>query len=83
MIIKNYYLIHYDLFRIAIVDSFAQIINSLTKEEKQIVQTKINLSNSLKNNGKERQSWYEFIENTYGSIDDESFIRHTSCDFKY
>ena len=60
-----------------LVDSLAQIINSLTLEEKQILQTKINLTDSFNNEEKENKSWHEFIENTYGSIDDETFIRHS------
>ncbi|MBR8828905.1 MAG: hypothetical protein DSM107014_13560 [Gomphosphaeria aponina SAG 52.96 = DSM 107014] len=67
---------------IQLVDSLAQIINSLTREEKQILQTKINLTDSLKDNDKEHQSWHEFINNTYGSIDDESFIRHPQGEFE-
>jgi hypothetical protein len=53
-----------------LVDSLAQIINSLTPQEKQILGTKIDLAND--NNQQERQSWHEFIEETYGSINDET-----------
>lgn len=60
---------------IQLVDSLAQIINTLTPEEKQVLQTKINL---VKTNNKweiEKESWHSFIENTYGSIKDETFMR--------
>jgi hypothetical protein len=63
-----------------LVDSLAQIINSLTPQEKQILGTKIDLASD--NNQQERQSWHEFIEETYGSINDETFVRHPQGDFK-
>ncbi len=60
---------------IQLVNSLAQIINTLTTEEKQVLQTKINLVIVNNNLQLEDQSWYDFIENTYGSIKDETFIR--------
>ncbi len=63
-----------------LVDSLAQIINSLTPKEKQILATKVDLAGD--NNQQERQSWHEFIEETYGSINDETFVRHPQGDFE-
>lgn len=63
-----------------LVDSLAEIINSLTPEEKQALGTKVNLTNN--NNEGESQSWHEFIEQTYGSIKDETFIRHPQGEFE-
>lgn len=60
---------------IKLVDSLAQIINTLTSEEKKVLQTKINLVTTNNNLEIEDQSWHNFIENTYGSIQDESFVR--------
>ena len=39
----------------------------------------VNFTNN--NNEGENQSWHEFIENTYGSIQDETLIRHPQGDF--
>ncbi|WP_293138883.1 hypothetical protein [Okeania sp. SIO3I5] len=33
------------------------------------------------NNQPENLSWYEFLENTYGSIQDETFVRHSQGNF--
>ena len=33
-------------------------------------------------NKEKEQSCHEFIENTYGSIDDETFIRHPQGEFE-
>ncbi|NEO52335.1 MAG: hypothetical protein F6K54_04130 [Okeania sp. SIO3B5] len=63
-----------------LVDSLAEIINSLTPEEKNALTIKVNLTNN--NNEQGNQSWHEFIENTYGSIKDETFIRHPQGDFE-
>jgi FtsZ-binding cell division protein ZapB len=60
---------------IQLVDSLAQIINTLTPEEKQVLQTKIDLVTVNNNLQIEDQSWHDFIENTYGSIEDQTFIR--------
>jgi FtsZ-binding cell division protein ZapB len=60
---------------IQLVDSLAQIINTLTPEEKQVLQTKIDLVTTNNNLQIKEESWHNFIENTYGSIEDETFIR--------
>jgi hypothetical protein len=65
-----------------LINSLAQIINNLTPEEQQILQTKINFTNSLNTKESEAQSWHEFIENTYGSIEDETFIRQPQGEFE-
>ncbi len=63
-----------------LVKSLAEIINNLTPEEKQILGTMINLIQD--NNQPENQSWHEFIKNTYGSIQDETFVRHPQGNFE-
>ncbi|MEM1168533.1 MAG: hypothetical protein AAGJ08_05485 [Cyanobacteria bacterium P01_H01_bin.35] len=63
-----------------LVQSLAEIINNLTPEEKQVLGTMINLVQD--NNPPENQSWHEFIENTYGSIQDATFVRHSQGDFE-
>ena len=63
-----------------LVQSLAEIINNLTPEEKQVLGTMINLIPD--NNQPENQSWHEFIENTYGSIQDETFVRHSQGNFE-
>ena len=63
-----------------LVESLAEIINNLTPEEKLALGTMINLVKD--NNQTENQSWHEFIENTYGSIQDETFVRHSQGDFE-
>ncbi|MGK7918959.1 MAG: hypothetical protein AB4080_02980 [Trichodesmium sp.] len=63
-----------------LVQSLAEIINNLTPEEKQVLGTMINLIPD--NNQAENQSWHEFIENTYGSIQDETFVRHPQGNFE-
>jgi len=63
-----------------LVDSLVAIINSLTPEEKQALGSKVNLTNS--NNEGESQSWHEFIEETYGSIEDETFMRQPQGEFE-
>lgn len=63
-----------------LVDSLAAIINNLTPEEKQALGSKVNLTNN--NREGESQSWHEFIENTYGSIEDDTFIRHPQGEFE-
>ncbi|NES07738.1 MAG: hypothetical protein F6K22_36090 [Okeania sp. SIO2F4] len=63
-----------------LVQSLAEIINSLIPEEKQFLGTMINLIQD--NNQPENQSWHEFIENTYGSIEYETFVRHSQGNFE-
>ena len=63
-----------------LVESLAEIINNLTPEEKLALGTMINLVKD--NNQTENQSWHEFIENTYGSIQDETFVRHSQGNFE-
>ena len=65
---------------VKLVESLAEIINSLTPEEKQALGIMVNFTNN--NNEGENQSWHEFIENTYGSIQDETLIRHPQGDFE-
>ncbi|HEY9703786.1 MAG TPA: hypothetical protein V6C58_15160 [Allocoleopsis sp.] len=67
---------------IQLVDSLAQIINTLTPGEKRILQTKINLENHENTLDNNRESWHDFIENTYGSIEDETFIRQPQGNFE-
>ncbi|MDJ0516562.1 MAG: hypothetical protein QNJ74_10015 [Trichodesmium sp. MO_231.B1] len=62
-----------------LVESLAEIINNLTPEEKQVLGTMINLIKDDNQPG--NQSWHEFIENTYGSIQDETFVRHSQGNF--
>ncbi|MGD1807687.1 hypothetical protein ACP6PL_19935 [Dapis sp. BLCC M126] len=63
-----------------LVKFLAEIINNLTPEEKEVLGTMINLVQD--NNQPENQSWHEFIENTYGSIQDETFFRHSQGNFE-
>ncbi|MEB3341786.1 hypothetical protein [Okeania sp.] len=63
-----------------LVKSLAEIINNLSLEEQQILGTMINLIQDNKQT--ENQSWHEFIENTYGSIQDETFVRHSQGSFE-
>ena len=63
-----------------LVQSLAEIINNFTPEEKQVLGTMINLIPD--NNKPENQSWHKFIENTYGSIQDETFVRHSQGNFQ-
>ena len=63
-----------------LVQSLAEIINNLTAEEKQVLGTMVNLIQD--NNQPENQSWHEFIKNTYGSIQDETFVRHPQGNFE-
>ncbi|NEN87682.1 MAG: hypothetical protein F6K48_01600 [Okeania sp. SIO3H1] len=63
-----------------LVESLAEIINNLTPEEKQALGIMVNFIDD--NNKSENQSWHEFIENTYGSIKDETFTRHPQGNFE-
>ena len=64
-----------------LVESLAEMINSLTPEEKQALGIIVNLIDD--NNKSENQSWHEFIENTYVSIKDETFIRNSQGNFEH
>jgi len=64
-----------------LLDSLAQIINTLSPQEKEILKQKINSNISPDNYKQENLSWHEFIENTYGSIQDKTFIRHPQGNF--